>query len=331
MDPLLEFGLNATRWLQTNYPQWEGFFQFITALGREEFYLALFPLVYWCIHKKMGKHFAYLFLLSVALNTMMKHALRGPRPFWLDPVLERATEVSYGIPSGHVQYATLIYPFLALWIRRRWAWLAAIMMIILMGLSRIYLGVHFVHDVIAGFLISVLLLVSYVIWRRRWEETFARRILGQRLLVMMLIPLGLTAVYLLIRFLIGLPDENVSWAVFAAEAELSGPRDMTTAVAALLGTGIGIVLESSRVRFLMAGPIWQRALRYLLGMIVAVAIWLGLGQIFPDDPLWLGLPLRFIRYGLLTLWVTFYAPMTFVRLHLADAEPEPEINLSLRS
>ena len=104
---------------------------------------------------------------------------------------------------------------------------------------------------------------------------------------------------------------------------------MVTAVASLLGAGIGLVLEPSRVRFLVAGPIWQRAVRYLLGMAVAVAIWAGLGQVFPDDPLWLALPLRLLRYALLTLWVTYYAPWVFVKIRLAKATPDPGINLSL--
>ena len=68
---------------------------------------------------------------------------------------------------------------------------------------------------------------------------------------------------------------------------------------------------------------------FLLGMAVAVAIWAGLGQVFPDDPLWLALPLRLLRYALLTLWVTYYAPWVFVKIRLAKATPDPGINLSL--
>jgi len=66
-----------------------------------------------------------------------------------------------------------------------------------------------------------------------------------------------------------------------------------------------------------------------LGIVVAGAIWAGLGQVFPDNPLWLALPLRLLRYTLLTLWVTYYAPLTFVKLKLAQATPDPGIDLTM--
>ena len=97
----------------------------------------------------------------------------------------------------------------------------------------------------------------------------------------------------------------------------------------MLGAGIGLVLERTRIRFLVDGPIWQRAVRYLLGIVVAGVIWAGLGQVFPDDPLWLALPLRLLRYSLLTLWVTYYAPWVFVKLKLAQAKPDPGIEMTL--
>ena len=108
---------SMTRYLQTTFPQLEGFFVFISTLGLEEFYLALFPLIYWCIHKTMGKIFAYVFLLANALNPLFKYAFRGPRPFWFDPSLGLWEETSYGVPSGHVQLATVTYLFLAIWIQ----------------------------------------------------------------------------------------------------------------------------------------------------------------------------------------------------------------------
>ena len=329
MDALFQFSLDATHWLQTTLPQLEPFFQFISTLGLEEFYLALFPLVYWSVHKELGRALAYVFLLGNVFNVMIKHVFRQPRPFWLDPTLEKFTDHGYGVPSGHVQFATTIYLFIAGWVRRRWLWLFAFVFIIVMGISRVYLGSHFVHDTVVGFLLGLLVLAGYYIWQRRYMAGFSKRIMGQRLLMAIMVPLGLTAVYLIIRLIIGEPNTNVEWASFIPVAERESVEGVVTAVASLLGAGIGLVLERSRVRFLVAGPIWQRALRYVLGIVVAGVIWAGLGQIFPDDPLWLALPLRLLRYSLLTLWVTYYAPWAFVKLRLAQAEPNPGINLSL--
>ncbi len=329
MDPLFQFGLDATHWLQSTFPQLESFFQFISTLGIEEFYLALLPLVYWSVHKEAGRAFAYVFLVANLFNPLLKHSFRGPRPFWLEPAVEKAFESSYGVPSGHTQGATITYLFFATWLRRRWAWLVAFVMIGLMGLSRVYLGVHFVHDVLAGFGVSVLVLLGYLVWQKRYMTSFSKRILGQRLMGVILLPIFFTAVYLIVRLIIGDPDTSVPWASRISDAELDSVESFVTAVSSLLGAGIGLVLERSRIRFLVDGPIWQRAVRYLLGMVVAVAIWAGLGQLFPDDPLWLALPLRLLRYALLTLWVTYYAPWVFVKIKLAQAKPDPGIEMTL--
>lgn len=329
MDPVFEFGLTATRWLQDSFPQLADFFVFISVLGIEEFYLAIIPLIYWCINKKLGKHLGYVFLLANVLNYIGKHSFRGPRPYWLDPDVGLATESSYGVPSGHTQAATAFYLFLAGWYRRRLIWFAAIFMVVAMGLSRIYLGVHFVHDVLAGFLISSVVLIGFFFWNRYAAESFQKRILGFRFWIAVLLPIGFGVVYALIRLLIGMPDLTVAWAAYIPEAELEGVEGVVTAVASLLGLGVGILLESSRVRFRADGPIGKRIGRYLVGIVGTVLLWGGLRAIFPADPLWLALPLRFLRYALTTLWIGLWAPMLFVRLNLATADPDPGIQMTM--
>jgi len=329
MEPLLEFGLETTRWLQSTYPQLEGFFQVVSLFGLEEFYLALLPLLYWCLNKQLGKHYAYVFVVAIILMSLLKHAFRDPRPYWLNSQIGLNVDVAYGIPSGHALLGTTTYFFLAAWIRRRWAWVLAVLLALIMSLSRIYLGVHFVHDTVAGFLLAILLLITYFVWQRTLAARFNKRILGFRLMVAIAIPLFFLLVYVLILFLIGQPDTSVPWAEFIPAAELSALEGMTTGISTLLGVGIGLIFESSRIRFLVTGPLWKRALRYLIGLAVMLAIWAGLRAVFPTDPLWLALPFRAVRYLLLALWVTYYAPLLFVRLRLADAEPDPGIDLTL--
>ncbi len=328
MEPLYDLGLQASQWLQTNYPQLEGFFRFMSNLGLEEFYLAIIPLLYWSIDKQLGRNLAYVFLFTNAWNGMLKHAFRGPRPFWLDSSLELWPEESYGIPSGHAQLATAVYLFLAGWIRKRWGWLVAIFMVLAMGVSRIYLGSHFIHDVVAGTLIAILILLGYVLWRENFAQAFEKRILGFRLMVAILVPVSIALVYTFIRLLIGAPDETVAWSAYIPAAELAGLESVATAVGSLLGAGIGLTLEGSRVRFKSSGLLWQRALRFVIGIVITLALWAGLDQIFPSDPLWLAIPQRVLRYGVVLLWVAYYAPWVFVRLKLAEAEPPLQITMT---
>ena len=69
------------------------------------------------------------------------------------------------------------------------------------------------------------------------------------------------------------------------------------------------------------GPVWQRALRYLLGVIGLVAIWMGLRIIFPQEPLVLGLALRTVRYALAMLWAIVLWPWLLVRIGMGSADP----------
>ena len=329
IDSLYGFSLEVTRLLQENYPQLEDFFILISSLGSLEFYLAVLPLIYWTINKPLGKQLGLLLFISVGLNTVLKQALRGPRPFWIDPRLGLLETGGYGIPSGHTQNATALLLLIAGWFRKGWLWLLAFLIIGLMGLSRIYLGDHFIHDVIAGFLIGLLLLVGYIIWRRYFASSFSKRILGQRLLVAVLVTVIMALVYIAVLLLIGAPDFSVPWSEYIPEAELASKTEMATAVGAMLGFSVGIILENSRVRFRHDGPLSKRVARYLLGIIVTVIIWRGLGLLFPAHPLWLAIPLRIFRYALVAFWASYYAPAIFVRLGLAEADPQPEIDLKL--
>lgn len=329
MQPLIDFSLEMTRWFQATYPQLEGFFKSISQLGIEEFYLAFLPLVYWCLDKNLGKAMAYLFLLSNSTNSFFKHALRAPRPYWLDESVALAEETSYGIPSGHVQLSATVYLLLASWLKRGWFWVIMVLFVTLMGLSRIYLGVHFVHDVVAGLLLAILTLLGYFLWRHYLAARFWKRILGQKLLAAVTVPIAIAVVYAAVLFLIGEPDLSVTWANFVPAAELAGIEAMATGVGALLGAGTGLILESSRVRFRVEGSVLKRGARYIMGIAVTIAIWAGLKAVFPTDPIWLAVPFRILRYFLILFWVSYYGPMVFVRLGLAPAEPDPGISLKL--
>ena len=330
MESAYQLSLEFTLWLQTTFPQLEGFFLFVTDLGREEVYLAMFPLIYWCLNKELGKYLGAVFLVTFMLNGMFKHAFREPRPFWIEDAIAIDTrEEGYGLPSGHTMFATVIYFFIAGWIRKTWVWVGAAILVFLIGLSRIYVGAHFIQDVIVGFFLSVLLLLSYFVWRRRYDASFNKRILGQRLLVALSIPIVLGVVYVAVMLIIGAPDLTVPWAEFIPTAERSSMEAIAQGFGLLLGFGLGVMLEGSRVRFRADGAIWKRVVRYILGLVIVIAIWRGLGILFPREPLVVGLPFRVIRYFLLALWISYYAPWVFIKLRLADADPEPGISLKL--
>ncbi len=93
--------------------------------------------------------------VGMLLNAMLKYAFHRPRPPWDDPIL---VIESFSFPSGHAMAAILLYGFLAAFgVRKAQAWrwrvlavFAAGLLIVLIGFSRLYLGVHYLSDVLAG-------------------------------------------------------------------------------------------------------------------------------------------------------------------------------------
>jgi undecaprenyl-diphosphatase len=93
---------------------------------------------------------------GMLINVMMKLAFHRARPSFDDPIV---TLTTYSFPSGHVAATTLFYGFLLALLAsrtRRWAprlalGLVALIMIVLVALSRMYLGAHYLSDVLAAF------------------------------------------------------------------------------------------------------------------------------------------------------------------------------------
>ena len=261
----------------------------------------------------------------------MKYSFQQPRPYWLNEGLALSQEPSYGTPSGHASAAMVFYMLLAGYAgSRRW-WLPATLATLLMGLSRIYLGVHFPHDVLIGYLLGFLVLIGYLVWYRYGKPRLEHRILGQKLLVALAVPALFLLIAVGIYFLRPSPDLTTDWAAFLPDGDNEGIEGMVAGIAALVGFGIGFVLERSRLRF-RTGEDWSlRVMRYLVGIIGLAILFFGLERITPTEPQWLELALRTVRYFLSTLWVGYYAPRLFVRLGLATAEPQTGIQVGLRT
>lgn len=135
-------------------------FNGFTYLGYLPFFLIFLPLGYWLFDKPMFTRLAILIGIAALTNTYLKDLFQDPRPpaeFALDP---RVGD-SYGLPSGHAQVATAMWIWLAIEVRRSWAWLLAIIITVGVGASRLYLGVHDVEDVIAGTLLGIATVIIY--------------------------------------------------------------------------------------------------------------------------------------------------------------------------
>lgn len=132
---------------------------FITTLGGEIFLtLSVIVTIILIILKKHRKDafiFAFILLSGLGLNLLLKQTFQRARP----EIMALFVEPTYSFPSGHAMNSFIFYSCLSYFIflkmkNRRLAGIlicTSIVLVILIGLSRIYLGVHYATDVLAGF------------------------------------------------------------------------------------------------------------------------------------------------------------------------------------
>jgi membrane-associated phospholipid phosphatase len=299
---LTGWGTEVILWIQGFRTPWlDVLFKALSGLGTTYAYLGLLPLVYWCFDRLAGIGLAYVVLLSGWLNAGLKALFAIPRPS--DPRIMRLEEVGDpSFPSGHAQNAMAIWGYLAGRARRAGFWVLAVLLILGIGLSRLYLGVHYPQDVLAGYLVGALFLLVFAL-----SEKYLTRLVGPLTVgAQVVLALAVPALVWLGSWALGMPE---------------GQGDVSPAVVAgaLFGLNLGIVLERRFVRFSPAGPALQRAGRFLLGLVLVFAFYLGprwlAQQILPAA--YESAPVRLARYFLVALVVSWIGPWLFVKVGLA--------------
>jgi len=123
--------------------------QILTMLGNEEFYFLVMPVLYWSINSVLGIRIAILLLLSNAVGNIFKLIFHCPRPYWISPQVQAfSAETTFGFPSGHALNAAAIWGYLAYVAKARLLRSLLLLLVFLIGFSRIILGMHFISDVI---------------------------------------------------------------------------------------------------------------------------------------------------------------------------------------
>ena len=252
---MLDWGVDVVLWFQQASPQLDAIFAALTFLGDEEFFLVILPLIYWSINRAVGVRLMVVFLLSGLVNQVAKHLAAQPRPFEYDSrVVDIVGAEGFGLPSGHTQSAVVVWGYLGLVVRKGWFWLVAAVLMVLIPLSRVYLGVHFPTDVLGGYVLGALVLWLWWRYGPRLEKWFFEQETIHQLIVITAIPALAMVIW---------PTE-----------------DMVTGGATMVGIGAGLVLERRLVGFDVAGTLLRRGLRFLLGIVVLAGLWLGLRTAF---------------------------------------------------
>jgi membrane-associated phospholipid phosphatase len=292
MDAIFQWGLNFIIMIQQiDTPLLDSFFRAVTSLGDELFYLLLFPFLLWCVDFYLGIRVGIIFLLSVYANNGLKEIFQQPRPFDILPQIQKVHASGYGFPSGHAQSSLVVWGSIAYWKKQIWIRNLSVLLILLVGFSRIYLGVHFPTDILGGWLFGGLILgLSYFIFLKIKLDFI------QGNMVYKIIGITLFSVILL---------------------QIQSSADTISSVAALTGIGYGLLLFHSYIGGIQPGNWLKRLISFLVGVIGIGIIYLGLKLILPSEGQSFYQLSRFFRYLLLGIWISFGAPWLFIRMRLA--------------
>ncbi len=273
----------------------------ITRLGEETAFLVIALTVFWCVDKYRGYYLLGVGLLGNLSNQFLKITCRVPRP-WTQGgdfhAVEQAKAAAggYSFPSGHTQTAVGTFGALAASSRRKAVIAVCLILCVLVGFSRNYLGVHYLSDVLmgAGMALALIALLKPMLTEK-----------GKRL-IPWIFAAGLVLSGAFLGYLYVYP--------FPADLDLHNYESAIKNAYTFLGcfTGVLVVyaVDEKKLRFSTQAVWWAQILKTVLGLVVVLAVKEGLRA--PLDALFAGhLAARAVRYFLIVVAAGILWPMSF--------------------
>ncbi len=276
----------ASPWLDT-------LMYWITQLGSERAYIVVLVILFLTVDAPIGRRLGLFLLLSFYINQHLKMFMNTTRPFILDPSIIRspealATAEGGGFPSGHAQSSMTLWGLVAFYFRRRWLWALAGVIIILVSISRLYLGVHWVVDVVGGLVVGVAVMGLALL-----ADPFFTQALKIPKVLMFIFGLSIP---LVLHYFFPTPESDLLMGAFAAYA-----------TAPLI------------FRHYPPKTLWKKIILAILGVVLVFAFLLGSSVLLPED-IKRNVFGGFVRYLLLGYMGLLVAPWLGKVLRLSERQ-----------
>jgi len=281
----MEFQAGIIKLIQSvSCPALDYFFIFITNFGSEGFYFVIIPIFYWSIDKKMGIKLGTALLLSMFLNVVIKEITAVPRPIGYPGIRSIYTSSAggYSFPSGHAQGSTTVWGIIMAYYKKTPVYILGTTMIFLVSLSRLYLGLHWPQDIVAGIILGFIVVsAAFSAGKFRLPES-----VGLKCTIALAAPAAMLAVF---------PHPDV----FKYTGMLSA-------------AWLGYILDN---HFVVYEPknsgLAKTTAKYVIGVIGFLLLYVGPKLVLPEANV-----SAMARYFLLGLWLTLGAPYLFKRLQI---------------
>ena len=270
--------------MQAAAPDWlKSFLASCNILDSLTFYGLIIIIVWMGFSRLRGITLLYLFLMSAIVNLIVKHFYDMPRPFHLDISVRLGLAPGFGFPSGAAQTAMLFGGYIYYHVRKNWMLVLAIFYIAFMSFVRVFIGAHFIVDILMGWFVGGSLLTLYILFWEKLRKTFCRQSSLWRSLVLSLMVIWPSVVFCS-HSTIRLAVAGVAFAIGIYLEEIycsprKDPKKITKKVWASISAiaQFFIVLFMARQLTLCAGVPTNLAIS---AAIVFLGFWIPMNRIF---------------------------------------------------
>ncbi|EPY7702769.1 MULTISPECIES: phosphatase PAP2 family protein [Bacillus cereus group] len=257
-------------------------FKLVSIIANETLYLIVISISYWCVSKRKAFHMIVMLCFSGYIGIVIKEFMKIPRPYTYDGIqsLYEKSAASYSFPSTHVQLATTFWGSFMILCKKRIIWMIGIVFIILVSISRLYLRVHWLSDIIGAVLFSVI--VVYLYTKVTMGLSDRKFILLQRIIL------------------------AVSLIMYVMTSQV----DNLKLLGVLTGSTIGIMLENHFINMNESNDFKMQVVKTVLGLSILLVVQLLLKKVIPD--------MYYLRYVLTGFTITFLCPFMFHMLRIKN-------------